>query len=642
MAKRARPIAVVTALCLLAAFVLPAVPQPTGYHDFADHRAWFGVANFLDVASNVGFLLVALLGFGAVFAAPAAFAERRERVPYLVFFTGMLLTAIGSAYYHLAPDNERLFWDRLPMTIAFMSLLAAQVADRLSVRAGLLLLVPMLLLGAESVVYWRATERAGAGNVVPYAIAQGYTVVMLLMITWLHPSRYTRGNDLYWVFGAYVVAKVFETLDGQVLALGHVIGGHALKHLAAAAGGLVICRMLMLRTLQPPRAVGSSTPAGAVRRRRNPMRTHHALLALVLAAARPAAAADAPLICFGSEPSWSVALVTPDTAQLTLPEAPAVAFRGASSRIDALRERVWRGAPASGGGDLVLFLRDAACSDGMSDVAHPVVARVSLPDGRFLAGCCRLAAANAAAAAESPAATPGPPAPIEGPLWRLTSLRGLDAKQLAAVRQGVTVRFDGGRLQGFSGCNQLVGSYTVAGDRVTIPAMAGTMMACPPPVMRVEDAVKAALAGTLRFAVAADGLTLTPPAEDEPTLTFVAAPAPRLDGVAWEVTGFNNGRHAVVSPLLGTTLTLTFQDGTVSGTSGCNTFRASYTRDERRLSIGPAAVTRTHCDGRGVMQQEREFLAALESTTTWAIDRDLLDLHRADGERVLSARRKDK
>jgi heat shock protein HslJ len=157
--------------------------------------------------------------------------------------------------------------------------------------------------------------------------------------------------------------------------------------------------------------------------------------------------------------------------------------------------------------------------------------------------------------------------------------------------------------------------------------------------MAVEDAFKKALAGSLAFAVADGRLTLTAAGDSDPALTFAAAPAPRLDGVTWEVTGFNNGRHAVVSPLNGTALTLAFQGGSVSGSGGCNTFRAPYKRDGGSLTIGPVAATRKVCDGKGVMQQEREFLAALESTTTWAIDRDLLDLHRADGERVLFARR---
>jgi hypothetical protein len=228
--------------------------QPLAYHEFADRRAMLGIANFLDVASNVGFLLAGVAGLFVVTRRQTRFESEVERWPYAVFFLGLLLTAAGSAYYHLAPDNARLFWDRLPMTIAFMSLVAAQIADRISVRAGLALLVPMLIVGVASVVYWRATEQAGAGNVMPYGLLQGYSAVILLVIAWLYPSRYTRGSDIYWVFAAYALAKLVEWLDREILALGNLVSGHTVKHLAAAAAGLVICRMLMRRTSRAPEA----------------------------------------------------------------------------------------------------------------------------------------------------------------------------------------------------------------------------------------------------------------------------------------------------------------------------------------------------------------------------------------------------
>ena len=239
----------------------------------------------------------------------------------------------------------------------------------------------------------------------------------------------------------------------------------------------------------------------------------------------------------------------------------------------------------------------------------------------------------------SAAAADRPPAPtaIEGPVWRLTHLRGQDDKRLARLPSGVTVRFDGGQLSAYGGCNQLVGSYTVEGDRVILAALAGTMMACPPPQMAIETAFKRAFTGTLRFSVADNRLTLSPESEAEPTLVFEAAPPPRLEGITWKVTGFNNGRQAVVSPLTGTTLTLSFSDGSIVGHAGCNRFRAAYSRDGNRLVVGPVAATRKFCAKKGVMQQEREFLAAIESATTWAIERNMLDLHRADGERVLQA-----
>ena len=238
-----------TLLTAAAALILPAVPQPLDYHDFADQRALFAIDNFLDLTSNAAFLLAGVAGLFIVFSRRTCFELPAERWPYAVFFLGILLTAGGSGWYHRSPDNESLFWDRLPMTIAFMGLVSSQVVDRISVRAGLVLLGPMLLLGGASVVYWIVTERMGAGNVLPYVLLQGYTVIVLLIMAALNRSRYTRGNDLYFVFGWYVLAKLLEHLDAEVLAYGDFVSGHTLKHVTAAVAGLVVCRMLMKRTL---------------------------------------------------------------------------------------------------------------------------------------------------------------------------------------------------------------------------------------------------------------------------------------------------------------------------------------------------------------------------------------------------------
>jgi heat shock protein HslJ len=369
------------------------------------------------------------------------------------------------------------------------------------------------------------------------------------------------------------------------------------------------------------------------------MRTWSLAIGAVLAGVVAAAAADPPLMCFGNEPSWGLALERPGEARLILPDEPPAEYRGADTHIPHLRERAWRGKRQDGqGSDLVAFLRETECSDTMSNVTHPVVARVSLPDGRFLAGCCRLVASGAQAPPATGAAPGMAPVALEGSLWRLTYLRGQDAQALAGLPTGISVRFEAGQVQGFGGCNQLVGSYTIAGDRLILGQLAGTMMACEPPLMAIETAFMGAFTGALRYTVAEGRLTLAAESETDPKLVFAAAPPPRFEGIAWEVTGFNNGRQAVVSPLTGTTLTVSFQAGSVEGHAGCNRFRATYTREGNRLTVGPAATTRMQCDGEGVMEQERQFLAALASATTWAIDRDMLDLHRADGERVLLAR----
>jgi len=240
----------ITLLAIAAALLIPAMPQPLAYHDFADERTAVGVPNFLNVTSNIGFLVVGILGLVAALGRRTCFQFSVERWPYAIFFVGVLLTSAGSSYYHLTPNNETLFWDRFPMTIAFMALVCSQIVDRINVRAGLALLLPMLLLGAASVIYWRVTERAGVGNVIPYAVLQGYSMLILLLMTAFVPSRYTRGNDLYWVFGWYALSKVLETFDSEVFGLlGHVVSGHTLKHFAAALAGAAVCLMLTRRKL---------------------------------------------------------------------------------------------------------------------------------------------------------------------------------------------------------------------------------------------------------------------------------------------------------------------------------------------------------------------------------------------------------
>jgi hypothetical protein len=240
-------VAAFTLLCLGTAFFLPPTPQPLPYHAFADQRVLFWIPNFFDVGSNVVFLIAGVFGLVVALQRHAAFQSVFERWPYAVFFFAVLLTAFGSAYYHLAPDNERLFGDRLPMAVGFMALIAAQIVDRINVRAGLTLLVPMLLLGAAVVIQWRASERTGAGNVVPYVILQGYSMMILLFIAALFPSRYTHARLIYAAFAAYAAAKICEAYDRSILSLTGFVSGHTLKHLLAGAAALIVCRMLWLR-----------------------------------------------------------------------------------------------------------------------------------------------------------------------------------------------------------------------------------------------------------------------------------------------------------------------------------------------------------------------------------------------------------
>ena len=133
------------------------------------------------------------------------------------------------------------------MTVGFMSLLAAMLMERVSLRGGLIALLPLLVLGTASVLYWYATELRGAGDLRLYLMVQFYTLVLVLLLLWLFPARYTRGSDLVIAMGFYVLAKFLEIVDRPIYRLGGIVSGHTLKHLAAAIGIYWIFRMVARR-----------------------------------------------------------------------------------------------------------------------------------------------------------------------------------------------------------------------------------------------------------------------------------------------------------------------------------------------------------------------------------------------------------
>jgi len=247
----------------IVALFLPPIPQPLAYHNFADQRGWLGIPNFGDVASNLPFAIVGVAGLIFLFGNGARkFRDPGGRFPYTVMFAGLILTAFGSAYYHLAPDNARLVWDRVPIMIVFMALVAAVFTERLSPRAGLALFPVLQVVGIASVLVWRSGEAHGHGDLRFYAVVQVYAILVLLLALLL-PPRYTQGSDFAVVVGFYALAKILEEADRRVFALGHLVSGHTLKHLAAAAAGYWILRMLKKRDFFPDSLAirGNARPA---------------------------------------------------------------------------------------------------------------------------------------------------------------------------------------------------------------------------------------------------------------------------------------------------------------------------------------------------------------------------------------------
>jgi hypothetical protein len=206
------------------------IAQDPAYHLFADYRTFLAVPNFWNVMSNVPFIVVGALGF--------RFSLRITNDPlrnaWLVFFAGIFLTAFGSGYYHLAPDNDTLAWDRLTMTIGFMSFVAIVIGEYVSVAWGRRLLVPLLATGAASVFYWVYTESLGAGDLRPYALVQFLPMLLIPLVVIARRSRSDLGPYIAWMIAFYVAAKVAEHYDAEIFAAGTLLSGHSLKHIFAA------------------------------------------------------------------------------------------------------------------------------------------------------------------------------------------------------------------------------------------------------------------------------------------------------------------------------------------------------------------------------------------------------------------------
>jgi hypothetical protein len=222
------------------------IVQDQAYHRFVDTRAFAGIANAADTLSNLAFLVVGVMGLFFLWSARRdrqRFAMPEEVSAYWWLFGAVTATTFGSAYYHLAPDDARLVWDRLPIALAFMALLSAVIAERMSPRAGIRLLVPLLAFGAFSVLYW-----AFSGDLRIYLLTQFGAILAVLALAVFYPSRYSHGGAIFAAIVIYGLAKAVEFWDRPVFeAAGGSMSGHTLKHLLAAGALYAILWSLQRR-----------------------------------------------------------------------------------------------------------------------------------------------------------------------------------------------------------------------------------------------------------------------------------------------------------------------------------------------------------------------------------------------------------
>lgn len=210
---------------VIGMFLNAPIKQDEHYHDFSDVNTVVGIPNFWNVISNLPFLIVGILGILSVQK------FNQSKFQYYIFFGGIAMVSIGSAYYHLVPTTETLVWDRLPMTIAFMALSSIIFSEYVNERIGKLLLLPFIVIGAFSILIWVIFK-----DLRLYALVQFYPMLAIPIILLLFKSN-TQNTKVYWLlFCAYIVAKLCEHFDNEIYVALQVISGHSLKHLTAAGG----------------------------------------------------------------------------------------------------------------------------------------------------------------------------------------------------------------------------------------------------------------------------------------------------------------------------------------------------------------------------------------------------------------------
>ena len=229
--KSAPTIITVAAIVILA--VHGPIAQPADYHDFADHSAVFGIPHAADVLSNAGFALVAIWGWLALRPWRDSDQLRAGWPGYRLFLIGLFLTAFGSAFYHLAPDNGRLIWDRLPIALVCAGLLVGVRGDTRPGSRSELEAIALGCFAVASVAWWVITDRHAVGDLRPYLLLQALPLVLIPLWQWIYRAPRTDRIAFASAMGLYVVAKVAEVLDHEIANASGFVSGHTLKHLIA-------------------------------------------------------------------------------------------------------------------------------------------------------------------------------------------------------------------------------------------------------------------------------------------------------------------------------------------------------------------------------------------------------------------------
>ncbi|PPS14670.1 hypothetical protein GOBAR_AA05936 [Gossypium barbadense] len=274
MRKRTLYVWGVAILCFVVLMIVtPAIPQSQEYHNFADQREFFGIPNMLNVISNFPFLVIGVIGLVLCFYKNYfKFSLQGELWGWTCFFIGVAAVGVGSSYYHLDPNDARLVWDRLPMTIAFTSIMAIFIIERIDEQKGTISIIPLLLAGVVSILYVLLQILCCRffDDLRPYAVVQFVPCIVIPLMAILLPPMYTHSTYWLWAAAFYLLAKVEEAEDKVIYKwTHHIVSGHTLKHLCAAMVPVFLTLMLAKRTTET-NGVGNATPSSSNQSRMEP------------------------------------------------------------------------------------------------------------------------------------------------------------------------------------------------------------------------------------------------------------------------------------------------------------------------------------------------------------------------------------
>ncbi len=217
--------------------------------------------------------------------------------------------------------------------------------------------------------------------------------------------------------------------------------------------------------------------------------------------------------------------------------------------------------------------------------------------------------------------------------WQLESINGTPPLAQSAI----TLSFSDDQVSGSAGCNSYSGGYQQDGSQLTIGPLMSTLMACvDSAMMQQETDFLEALSSIESVTATEDQLTLTTATG---SLVFIPVPAVEnksLEGALWQLSGFESGEIAQPA-LIGSSVTIEFSAGQVSGNAGCNSFSGGYSLNENQLTFTALMNTEMACVDSDIMQQENEFLQALRSAESVSIEGNTLRITHPTGALVFSA-----